>query len=177
MQESQKIGISGGMNLDDSLIAHSGANSIYEAGDYRWALNCRIGSSSDDNRGAAENIRGTVEITDIMVWDGTTFVAGAMPSGTNKCVGRLQDRKNQRLIFLNYNSNNNHGIYRFELSDRKIYQIFISSLLNFQSTKRITEIGLIDGKLLFFTDGITSQKLINIDTIYQSDYRLKNATP
>ena len=173
MQESVKLSITQGMNLDDSLIAHDGAKSVYEAGDYRWALNCRIGSSSDDNFGAVENVRGTREITDILVWNGSTFIAGGMPSGTNKCVGCYEDKKDQRLIFLNYNSNSNHGIYSFQLSDRKIYQIFVSSVLNFQASKIITEIGLVDGKLLFITDGVNPQFLIDITEIYKIDYRLK----
>jgi hypothetical protein len=53
----------GGMNQDDSLITPSYNNASrnsFQTGDYRYALNARIGSSRGDNFGDLENIRDTV---------------------------------------------------------------------------------------------------------------------
>ncbi len=56
----------GGMNQDDSLVTpghDSAGKNFFEVGDYRYALNARIGSSRADHFGDLENIRDTVEVT------------------------------------------------------------------------------------------------------------------
>lgn len=61
---------SGGMNQDDSIITPSkdmAGKNAFEVGDYRYALNARIGSSRGDSFGDLENIKGTVEVTDYYV--------------------------------------------------------------------------------------------------------------
>lgn len=60
---------SGGINQDDSIITptsptQAGVKSAFALGDYKYALNARIGSSRHDNYGDVENIKGTVEVTD-----------------------------------------------------------------------------------------------------------------
>ena len=112
--------VAGGINLDDSLInpPPGQKDSLFLIGDYRYALNCRIGSSADGNEGSCQNIRGTKKITTIYSWDGAAFVSGgSMPIGNNKCVGFYQNKADQNGIFLNYNSNGEHGVYRFELKE------------------------------------------------------------
>jgi hypothetical protein len=55
------------MNQDDSLITPARDNAgrnMFEVGDYRYALNARIGSSRNDSMGDLENILGTSEVTD-----------------------------------------------------------------------------------------------------------------
>lgn len=57
----------GGMNQDDSLVTPSkdaAGKNMFEVGDYRYALNARIGSSRSDHFGDLENIRNTVEVTE-----------------------------------------------------------------------------------------------------------------
>lgn len=70
----------GGMNQDDSLITpskDSAGKNAFEIGDYRYALNARIGSSRSDNFGDLENIRDTVEVTTYyaaaLVFENTSF--------------------------------------------------------------------------------------------------------
>jgi hypothetical protein len=61
----------GGMNQDDSLITPTkdmAGRNAFEIGDYRYALNARIGSSRNDSFGDLENIKGTVEVTDYNVY-------------------------------------------------------------------------------------------------------------
>ena len=110
--------VAGGINLDDSLInpPPGQKDSLFLIGDYRYALNCRIGSSADGNEGSCQNIRGTKKITTIYSWDGAAFVSGgSMPIGNNKCVGFYQNKADQNGIFLNYNSNGEPGaIYVFD---------------------------------------------------------------
>jgi hypothetical protein len=57
----------GGMNQDDALITPSFNNagdSLFTQGDYRYALNARIGSSHNGNAQDVENILGTLKVTD-----------------------------------------------------------------------------------------------------------------
>lgn len=57
----------GGMNQDDSIVSPTpgleSAVSLFANGDYRYALNARIGSSRHDSFGDVENMRGTLEVT------------------------------------------------------------------------------------------------------------------
>jgi len=56
----------GGMNQDDSLVTpakDAAGKSLFEVGDYRYALNARIGSSRNDHFGDLETIRATMEVT------------------------------------------------------------------------------------------------------------------
>jgi hypothetical protein len=60
----------GGMNQDDSLVTpakDAAGRSLFEVGDYRYALNARIGSSRGDHFGDLENIRSTSEVTPFVV--------------------------------------------------------------------------------------------------------------
>ena len=267
----QQHSVAGGLNLDDSLIAPAPGQkeSLFQLGDYRYALNGRIGSSSKGDIGAFENIVGTrkistvyypaagysiekitssspydtlvipdsygdvsaeysgtpnVPITDLLdasgaiifnggnytiqaanyiggigtlLQVGTTTVGlsnepvtgqiqgngdqasfypgGSMPAGTNKCVGFYENKAEQNGIFLNWNSNNDHGVYRFELNEEIIYEVLVDEILNFQQDKIITQIAMFD-TILFFTDGINPQRLFDIDEIYKTKVVIEGAS-
>lgn len=68
--KTQLFSPAGGMNQDDSIVTptpnYAGRNAFGQ-GDYKYALNARIGSSRSENAGDLELIRGTVEITDYYV--------------------------------------------------------------------------------------------------------------
>ena len=51
MQEEKKIFAGGGMDMDTE-------ERLLKPNDYRYALNCRITSSDEENQGAIENVRG-----------------------------------------------------------------------------------------------------------------------
>ena len=57
---------SGGMNQDDSIVTPApdseSGKSLFQLGDYRYALNARIGSSRYDSFGDLENIKDTAEV-------------------------------------------------------------------------------------------------------------------
>ena len=64
----QSTSPSGGMNQDDSMIAPSvgteGISNYYQSGDYKYALNARIGSSRGDTFGDLESIISTLKVED-----------------------------------------------------------------------------------------------------------------
>lgn len=171
----QQSRVAGGINLDDSLIAPPPGqrDSAFLLGDYRYALNGRIGSSREGNTGAFENIRGTLKITDIYTWNGSAYVSGgSMPAGTNKNVGFYHNKTAQNGIFFNWNSNDDHGVYRFELKEKRIYEVLVDSILNFQEFKIITQVAMFDS-FLFFTDGINPQRFFDINSIYKIKYNIE----
>jgi hypothetical protein len=65
---------SGGMNSDDSIVAPTpgleGQVSLFQNGDYRYALNMRIGSSRDDSMGDGEAFKSTRKVNDYFIRDG-----------------------------------------------------------------------------------------------------------
>ena len=66
----------GGANQDDSLVTPSpdaAGKSLFEVGDYRYALNARIGSSRSDNFGDIENIKGTIAKTNYVGYNRATW--------------------------------------------------------------------------------------------------------
>lgn len=69
-QKTQIFTPIGNMNQDDSLITpqpKNAGNNPFTQGDYRYALNLRLGSSRVDNFGDGEIIKDTVEVTDYRV--------------------------------------------------------------------------------------------------------------
>lgn len=62
----------GGMNQDDSIVTPSPESesgmSLFQTGDYRYALNARIGSSRYDSFGDVENIKDSVDVTDFYAY-------------------------------------------------------------------------------------------------------------
>ncbi|HTJ52627.1 MAG TPA: hypothetical protein VL443_24395 [Cyclobacteriaceae bacterium] len=66
----------GGANQDDSLITPSpdaAGRSLFENGDYRYALNLRIGSSRGSNFGDGENIKSTLALENYIGYDRQTW--------------------------------------------------------------------------------------------------------
>jgi hypothetical protein len=69
-RKTQVFAAMGGMNQDDSIVsptANSAGRNAFGLGDYKYALNARIGSSRSDNFGDVETLKGTVEVSDYKV--------------------------------------------------------------------------------------------------------------
>lgn len=69
-EKTQVFSPLGGMNQDDSIITptvDSAGRNAFGLGDYKYALNSRIGSSRSDNFGDLEILKGTVEVTNYKV--------------------------------------------------------------------------------------------------------------
>lgn len=132
-------------------------------GAYRYALNCRIGSTSGGNLGAVENVKGN------------TLVEITLPDGNNKVIGSVEDRPTNSCFYFLYNSNSNHGIYRYYSDTNTITKVFEWSGLNFQEDKFITGAGFLDNTL-FWTDAYNPPRaldisnIVNFDTPYTEEY-------
>mgnify|MGYP000670998688 FL=1 len=94
-----------------------------------------------------ENIKGTLKIP-----------FSILPNGKNKCIGSGVDIKKNRIIFANYNSENNHCIYAYLIDKDKIVEVYKDTpdniILDFVEDYKIqgTRIVVLDGKYLFWTD-------------------------
>ena len=126
----------GGINQDDSAFvppAGSGGVSPFEQGDYRYALNCRIGSSIEDNSSSVENITSTLAVSNYWTWNGAAFVSGSAPAGYNTALSKFEDRENNTFYWFVHNSLGNHQILKFVKHENKIYELLKWTELNFDT--------------------------------------------
>lgn len=124
------------INFDD-------ADEYLDEGDTRLMLNVRVGYSENGNDGTITNVKGTISLFSELNF--------SLPAGTNKCIATCPDDQNSRLIWLNYNSNNNHGIYCYNLETNTIQTILASARLNF-SDEIIHSIDILNGNLAWVDD-------------------------
>jgi hypothetical protein len=128
------------------------------------ALNVRISSEENGDGGVVKNAFGNsaVVFRSGNNWQGLPH---ALPNGTNKVVGSVSDLKNGVIIFFVYNSNGDHSIYRFTTSQNNVELVYRDSVLALQSdsfVKGDVINNLYNEVLLYFTDGITPPKKINV---------------
>lgn len=128
------------------------------------ALNVRISAETDGDGGVIKNAFGNsaVAFRSGNNWQGLPH---ALPNGTNKVVGSVSDLKNGVIIYFVYNSSANHSIYRFTTSQNNVELVYRDSVLAFQSdsfVKGDVINNLYNEVLLYFTDGITAPKKINV---------------
>jgi hypothetical protein len=133
-----------GLNTDDE-------DRGLENGDYRHALNTEISGYLNAAVGVAEKDRGNNQ------------VLYTLPAGTNTCIGSCRDEIGNRIYFFIHNSNGNHGIYEYNRVDRVVYEVFIGSILGFSLASRINHCNVVNGKLLYWTDGDNPPRKINIE--------------
>ncbi len=117
-------------------------------GQYRTALNVRVGYSDNDNMGTVENALGNTEVTSIDIPYNT---------GVYKCIGsRLDVTANKIYAFL-FNSLTAHRIIEYDISTNSIATVLESSVLNFDPDFLITGIAVVylesNEPLLYWTDG------------------------
>ncbi len=175
IQESVLSG-SGGFNQDDSTVNPAPGDPVsrFQTGDVRYRLNVRAGSSTEANVGSNENIASTLAVSTYEIFNGTTWVSGSAPAGTNKAIGRCEDIKNGKVYWPVYNSNGNHVILMWTKRDHTIKELLRWSGLNFHSENLIS-MGFIN-KYLFFGDGLEDDsnppRMINTETIQELKYTM-----
>ena len=144
--------LSGVLNTDDKVQdvvgnQHVGANNIRFTG--------------GQNGLTAENIRGNYIIDN-----------NDLPVGVNICIGSFFDSLNQKIIWFNYNSLNDHGIYQLDIASETISSIFIcgvnsaTDILKFNVDYPVHSVNIVyrgKGNLLYWTDGLNKPKYLNID--------------
>jgi len=146
----------GKLNLDDQAFR-------IQNGDYVEALNITRDSPGDGEDVVITNVIGNEEV------DYT------LPSGTNKVIGSFADRIRNRVYIFIWNSNNFDLVLYYSRDNDTIVKLIENTtdtdgdILNFNPSKKINHIDIIyrdtDGDLLYWTDGNTTPKKINVSTI------------
>ena len=113
----------------------------------------------------AENVRGNYLIDN-----------EDLPAGDNQCVGTFFDALNQRIIWFNYNSNGDNGIYSLNIATEVVTPIFIcgtdsaTDILNFNLDYPVHSVSIVyrgtsEGDLLYWTDSYNRPKYLNLNTV------------
>jgi len=146
----EKKSFTGGLSTD-----RDGA--YLQPNQYLNALNIRVTSNEEGSEGVLTNIKGNTEVT------------FTLPSGTNTCIGSFEDAENHRVFYFLHNSNDEHLIMCYFHKENVIRKVFenndfgsSANPLNFSTSNLITGVGMNDD-LLFFTDGETEPKRINVE--------------
>ena len=149
MSEIKKTFIKGRMNLDldERLLPN---------GEYREALNIQVTSSEDSDIGAVKNILGN------------TLKSTLGHSGYT-CVGSIVDDKINTIYYFITN-NTKSAIIQYDGTDEKPVLVdTLNKVLEFDSTKKITGINVVDD-YIFFTDGVNEPKKINVQKFLLNDH-------
>jgi hypothetical protein len=144
------------------------------------ALNVRISAEMNGDGGVIKNAYGNeaVSFAAGVNWQDKTH---ALPSGTNKVIGSVADLKDGIVIFFVWNANGDHSIYRFSTASDVAELVYRDSVLEFQAdsfVKGDVIRNLSQDSLLYFTDGISSPKKINVSRAIRGGYSsvLSNGT-
>jgi len=129
-------------------------------------LNIRVSNDDEGTEGVIKNVKGTEVV-------GAKTASDAYPSGDNRVIGAVANEKNKEILFLLWNSNTNHGIYRLDMTTGKYQKLYQDSVLNFKKysyAKCDVVVNDKDETLLFFTDGENPPMKVNIQRLISGDY-------
>lgn len=136
-----------GLNADDSYDK-------LLPGEYFNGFNFRGFTSEDGHINGLEPIHST------------TNIFSNLPAGTNYCIGGCEDEARQRIVWANWNSNGNHGIYAYDTTNFTGYIVLLSSQvtggLNFDRFHYIHSCFVLNG-CWYWTDNFNVPRRVNID--------------
>jgi len=152
----------GAMNLDDP-------NEVIGKGFHKDARNIRFRGTMPNMR--AEIMAGNIALTNSLL----------PAAGVNVTIGRYYDAVKKRIIFFNYNSSGNHGIYLFNTVSQtfqRIVEVGVNAngdVLGFDANVIIYNIDLIygdstQGDILYWINSQYECCKINIDTAIAGGY-------
>lgn len=156
MQSYRKI-FSEGLNADDDF-------SVITKGQWVNASNIRTFTTDSGATGRIEAV------------GGTSLLFNSLPSGDNKCIGAVADDSKKWIVFKNWNSNGNHGIYCYSKTAGTTYTVLLNADvtggLNFDKYSRVWSNCKIIGDLEYLTDNINQPRKLNLKAAinaYQPD--------
>ena len=129
-------------------------------------LNVRVSNDAEGTAGVIKNVKGTDVVSPRTSND-------SFPSGDNRVIGAVDNQKNKEILFLVWNSNNDHGIYRLDMTTGKYQKLYEDSVLNFKKFSYadcdvvINEEG---STLFYWTDNSNPPMKVNVNRLLKSDY-------
>lgn len=100
----------------------------------------------------------------------TLFVNRNMPNGVNKTVGWCKYEEYDSVIYFNYNSAGNHGIYKFNVHTRVNTLVLMTGILNF-TADTIVDARVLGDELIWVSPGI-EPRMISISRAIRFSNRL-----
>lgn len=146
----EKRNFQGGMNSDLSprLLPDTDCLNI---------MNGRMGVTKYGRAGRLENIPGTTQVSQQVY----------PPYGTHQTIGSCPDLENMRLLFFNYNTFSDHGIYCYEPLNNTIYAVLYDSQviggLGFSRNSLIHSCRVQNGNLYWCDSTNNEPRRININ--------------
>jgi len=129
-----------------------------EQGDWRFALNIRAGTTDQDSVGTIENVKGN------------TLISFTLPGGNNKTIGWVEDPKQNRVLYMVFNSGGVHSILSYNYRVNTIATVLQSPLLAFDEDFLITGINIIESNLLTWVDRKNEASILNIQRSLAGEY-------
>lgn len=138
----------GGLNADDDF-------ELIKSGQWVNGSNIRVFST---DKGSVNRVEAV---------GGSALLFNNLPAGTNRCIGGCEDEGNSRMLFFNWNSNGNHGVYCYYTSTGIGYQVMMSADviggLGFSRYQYIHSCGVANG-IIYWVNSTNSQpRRINIE--------------
>jgi len=159
-----KVFAGGGLNQDVD-------NNFLKPNEWKDALNIRITDRLNNTDNIISNIKGN------------TSVSYTLPAGTNKCIGEYANEKAGKYYSFIWNSNSDHSITEYDPTLNTITKVLQASYLNFQEYELINGVGIVDDRLLYWTDGFNPPRGIMVDiakadpTYYTNSVSISLAKP
>ena len=123
------------------------------------ALNVRVSSEEQGTQGIVKNVEGNSSVP------AATSNDTIPSSGVNRVVGAVSSDATKAIYFFLFNSADNHGIYRYSVTDDNYIKVYEDSVLNFEYDSFVQGDLVINQQqeeLLYFTDGRNEPRKINI---------------
>jgi hypothetical protein len=139
------------LNKDDDFL-------IVKAVEAVDALNIQTSDDEGGNAGVMKNALGNVVIA-------TGASGDALPSGTNTVIGTAKCKQTGEIFYFVHNSGSNHSVYRYSTATNTTKLVYRDSVLGFTATGFVKGDCMVKENgdvLLYFTDGVTDPKKINV---------------
>ena len=129
-------------------------------------LNIRVSNDDEGTAGVLKNVKGNVALSERRSTD-------ALPTGDNKVIGVAENEKNKEIIFLVWNSNSNHGIYRLDLTTNKYQKLYQDSVLNLKKFSYAACNVIVNEEnetLFYWTDDVNPPMKVNVNRLAEGRY-------
>lgn len=121
------------------------------------AINVRLSSEQDGDGNIVKNAYGNLPVD---------FKSGsALPNPENEVIGAVENSESGEIFYFLWNSGGDHTIYRYSTSSDEVQIVYRDSVLAFSKFYHIRASivrNLVGETLLYFTDGNTPPKKINV---------------
>ena len=131
------------------------------------ALNIRVAHENGGDQGVVKNVEGNEAVS-------AATTADAIPSsGDNRVIGAVPCEAGKCVYFFLYNSELNHGIYRYDSVNDNYVKLYEDSVLNFERdgfVKGDVVINQFQEHLLYFTDNRNEPRKVNATRLLYGGY-------